>query len=102
MRGGENLSMRAILQALARSSGLPVPRLEIPRRLAITAGMASDLVEGRLLRREPHVPLEAARVSATRMVFSGERARPANGQTSRPARPPLAAAARAFPAPGSV
>ncbi len=94
--GGENLSMRAILQALARYSGLPVPRLEIPRRLAITAGMASDLVEGRLLRREPHVPLEAARMSATRMVFSDERARTEIGHTSRPAREAIEESARWF------
>src|SRR5258708_21428284 len=102
MRGGENLSMRAILQALARSSGLPVPRLEIPRRLAITAGMASDLVEGRLLRREPHVPLEAARMSATRMVFSDERARTEIGHTSRPAREAIEESARWFAGHGYV
>src|SRR5258708_38771799 len=96
MRGGETLSRRAMRQALARSSGLPVPRLEIPRRLAITAGMASDLVEGRLLRREPHVPLEAARMSATRMVFSDERARTEIGHTSRPAREAIEESARWF------
>src|ERR1017187_10989021 len=50
--GGENLSMRAILQALAQCTGLPLPRLEIPRGLALAAGAASDLIEGRLLRRQ--------------------------------------------------
>jgi dihydroflavonol-4-reductase len=94
--GGENLSMRAILQILASYSGLPMPRLEIPRGLALTAGLASDLIEGRLLRREPRVPLEAARMSATRMVFSDERARTEIGHTSRPAREAIEESARWF------
>jgi dihydroflavonol-4-reductase len=94
--GGENLSMRAILQILASYSGLPMPRLEIPRGLALTAGLASDLIEGRLLRREPRVPLEAARMAATRMVFSDERARTEIGHTSRPAREAIEESARWF------
>jgi dihydroflavonol-4-reductase len=94
--GGENLSMRAILRALASYSGLPMPRLEVPLGLVLAAGVASDLIEGRLLRREPRVPLEAARMSATRMVFSDERARTEIGYTSRPAREAIEESARWF------
>jgi len=94
--GGENLSMRTILEILAACSGLPVPRLKVPRGLALTAGLASDLIEGRLLHREPRVPLEAARMSATRMVFSDERARAEIGHASRPAREAIEESARWF------
>ena len=94
--GGENLSMRAVLRILANYSGLPMPRLAIPRGLALTAGLASDLIEGRLFRREPRVPLEAARMSATRMIFSDERARAEIGYTSRPAREAIEESARWF------
>ncbi len=94
--GGENLSMRAILQTLARYAGLPMPRLEIPRGLVLTAGLASDLIEGRLFRREPRVPLEAARMSATRMVFSDQRARTEIGHASRPACEAIEESARWF------
>ncbi|MGZ4433613.1 MAG: hopanoid-associated sugar epimerase [Trebonia sp.] len=94
--GGENLSMRAVLQILASYSGLPMPRLAIPRGLALTAGVASDLIEGRLFRREPRVPLEAARMSATRMIFNDERARSELGHTSRPAREAIEESARWF------
>jgi dihydroflavonol-4-reductase len=94
--GGENLSMQAILQMLANYSGLPMPRLKIPRGLALTAGVASDLIEGRLFRREPRVPLEAARMSATRMIFSDERARTEIGHASRPAREAIEESARWF------
>jgi hypothetical protein len=88
--------MRTILEILAAYSGLPGPRLKVPRGLALTAGLASDLIEGRLLHREPRVPLEAARMSATRMVFSDERARAEIGHASRPAREAIEESARWF------
>ncbi len=100
--GGENLSMQAILRTLAQCTGLSAPRLRIPRALALTAGAASDLIEGRLLRREPHVPLEAARMSATRMIFSDERARTEIGYSSRPARDAIEESARWFASHGYV
>jgi dihydroflavonol-4-reductase len=94
--GGENLSMREILQALADYSGLPMPRLRVPAGLALTAGAASTLIEGRLLRREPRVPLEAARMATTRMIFNDERSRAEIGYTSRPAREAIRESARWF------
>jgi dihydroflavonol-4-reductase len=100
--GGENVSMQAILQALATCTGLPMPRRQIPRGLILAAGAASELLEGRLLRQEPHVPLEAARMSATKMIFSDDRARTEIGHTSRPAREAIEASARWFTGNGFV
>jgi dihydroflavonol-4-reductase len=100
--GGENLSMRSILQTLASCTGLPMPRRAVPRGLALAAGVASDLIEGRVLRRQPHVPLEAARMSTTRMIFSDERARAEIGYTSRPAAEAIEESARWFTDQGYV
>ena len=94
--GGENMSMREILQALSDCSGLPMPRLRVPRQVVVAAGVASDLVEGKLLRREPHVPLEGARMATTRMIFSDDRARAEIGHKSRPARLAIEDSARWF------
>jgi hopanoid-associated sugar epimerase len=94
--GGENLSMREILQALADCCGLPMPRLEVPRPLVVTAGVASSLIEGRLLRREPRVPLEGARMASTKMIFNDDRARAEIGHKSRPARLAIEDSARWF------
>jgi len=94
--GGENLSMRAILQTLADYSGLPMPRLRAPRRLVLTAGAASTLIQGRLLRREPSVPLEGARMSAAKMIFNDDRARAEIGYSSRPAAEAIRESARWF------
>lgn len=84
--GGENMTMREILRALADCSGLPMPRFEVPHALLVPAAMASGLIEGRLLKREPHVPLEGTRMSGTRMIFNDDRARAEIGHKSRPAR----------------
>lgn len=94
--GGENMSMQAILQTLAGYSGLPMPRLRIPPAVALTAGAACTLVQGRLLRREPRVPMEAARMSTTKMIFNDQRARTEIGHTSRPASEAIRESARWF------
>ncbi len=94
--GGENMSMEAILQTLADCTGLPMPRLHVPSALAVTAGAASTLIQGKLLRREPRVPLEAARMSATKMIFNDTRARAEIGYMSRPAREAIRDSARWF------
>jgi dihydroflavonol-4-reductase len=94
--GGENLSMREILQALADCCGLPMPRLELPRSLVVAAGVASSLIEGRLLRKEPRVPLEGARMATTKMIFNDDRARAEIGHKSRPARLAIEDSARWF------
>jgi len=94
--GGQNMAMREILRTLADYTGLPMPRLQVPLRLVVTAGAASSLVQGRLLRRNPSVPLEAARMSATKMIFSDERARAELGYASRPARDAIRDSARWF------
>ncbi len=83
--GGENLELRQILDVLAEATGLPRAAVKVPRRAAIAAARASDFVEGRLLGREPTVPLEGARMAATRMIFSDARARRELGYSSRPA-----------------
>jgi ornithine--oxo-acid transaminase len=100
--GGENMTMREILQALSDCSGLPLPRFVVPLPLVVAAGAASTFVEGRLLRRQPHVPLEAARMSTTQMIFNDDRARAEIGHKSRPARLAIEDSARWFAENGYV
>jgi ornithine--oxo-acid transaminase len=100
--GGENMSMREILQALSDCSGLPIPRLAVPASLGVAAGLASTLIEGRLLKREPHVPFEGARMSQTKMIFNDDRARAEIGHKSRPARLAIEDSARWFAENGYV
>lgn len=94
--GGENLPMREFLAALAKSTGLPAPTKLVPRGVALSVGALSQLVEGRILRREPSVALEAARMSTTNMMFSDARARSELGYLPRPATQAIAESARWF------
>jgi ornithine--oxo-acid transaminase len=100
--GGENMTMRQILQALSDCSGLPMPRFTVPRSVIVAAALASNVVEGKLLRREPHVPLEGARMSTTKMIFNDDRARAEIGHKSRPARLAIEDSARWFAENGYV
>jgi dihydroflavonol-4-reductase len=83
--GGENYTLQQLLVELARITGLPEPTKQVPRGVSLAAAWASELVEGKVLRRRPHVPLEAARMSTTRMAFDDSRARTELGYAPRPA-----------------
>jgi dihydroflavonol-4-reductase len=100
--GGENLTLQRLLGELATVTGLPAPRLKVPRALSLAVAAVSETVEGRMLRRHPSIPLEAARMSTSRMAFDDTRARHELGYSSRPAREALEESARWFVASGSV
>lgn len=100
--GGSNLTLAAILGELADITGLPRSRFRVPHGLAYAAGHVSEMVQGRMLHRRPSVPLEAVRMSTTRMAFDDARARSELGYTSRPAREALADSVRWYLANGYV
>ena len=94
--GGENLSMKALLDVLSAVTGLPRSDRSFPSFLPLAAGHLSQFVEGTLLKREPRVPLEAAHMAATMMTFNDDRARDELGYVSRPASHALYDSARWF------
>ncbi len=100
--GGENLPLRDVLSTLADLTGLAAPTRRVPSGVALAAAHLSDLVEGRILHREPSVPLEGARMSTTHMSFDDRRARTELGYASRPAREALERSARWFVDAGRV
>jgi hypothetical protein len=99
--GGENLLLRDVLGTLARVAGLPAPTRQFPNSLALGAAHVAERV-GRLLHREPLIPLEAAKMSTTHMSFDDTRARTELGYRSRPPAEALARAARWFADAGYV
>ncbi len=94
--GGENLTLQGLLNELASITGLPEPRFKVPRSLSLAVAAASEAVEGRLLRRHPSIPLEAARMSTSQMAFDVSRARRELGYDPRPASNALVESARWF------
>ena len=94
--GGENMTMRELLEALSGITGLPRARWRVPTALAVGVARVSELVEGRWLGKDPSVPLEAARMSSTTMRFDDTRARTELGYSSRPPGHAIADSARWF------
>jgi dihydroflavonol-4-reductase len=94
--GGENVSMARLVEMLASCTGLPAKDRRLPHAVVLGAGYLSETFEGRLLHRDPAVPLEAARMATTRMVFDDTRAREELAYVTRPAIEAVESAARWF------
>jgi dihydroflavonol-4-reductase len=62
--GNENVSLREMMSILEAITGIKAPRWTIPHWLALSLGYLDELGEGRLLRRQPRIPLAAVRASA--------------------------------------
>jgi dihydroflavonol-4-reductase len=88
--GNENLTLRDILRLLAGLSGRRAPRLRIPHSVAVAVAAVDELVEGRLLRREPLAPLDGALMARKRMFVDPSRAVRELGVPQSPVRAALA------------
>jgi dihydroflavonol-4-reductase len=72
--GGENLTLKEILDKLAAITGLPSPHVEVPYLVALMAGVVDEVVTGRVLRREPRATIEAVRMSRKKMFVTSAKA----------------------------
>src|SRR5438105_12828539 len=74
--GGENLTLKQILDKLAAITGLPSPKVRVPYAVALAAGVIDEVITGRILRREPRATIEAVQMSRKKMfVTSGKAVR---------------------------
>jgi dihydroflavonol-4-reductase len=71
--GNRNMSLKEILDTLARLTGLPAPKLRLPHWIPLAAA-AADTFAARWTGRVPRVPLEAVRMSRHRMFFDAGKA----------------------------
>ena len=72
--GGENLTLKQILDKLAVITGLPSPKIELPYVVAYATGVVDTLVTGKLRGREPRVTLDAVRMGRKKMFVSSAKA----------------------------
>ncbi|HZP22639.1 MAG TPA: hopanoid-associated sugar epimerase [Terriglobales bacterium] len=82
--GGENLTLKQILDRLAAITGLPSPKLKLPYAVALATGVADTVVTGKILRREPRVTIDAVRMGRKKMFVSSAKAERELGWRARP------------------
>jgi dihydroflavonol-4-reductase len=72
--GGENLTLKQILDKLAAITGLPSPRVRVPYVMALATGVVDEVVTGRILGREPRATIDAVRMGRKKMFVSSSKA----------------------------
>jgi dihydroflavonol-4-reductase len=100
--GGENLTLKQILDKLAAITGLPSPRVRLPYAVALASGVVDTVVTGVLLRREPRVVLDAVRMGRKKMFVSSAKAERELGWKTVPVDAALRRAVEWFRANGYV
>ncbi len=72
--GGENLTLKQILDKLGAISGLPSPTVKLPYFVAYLAGAVDQAVSGRILGKEPRATIESVRMGKKKMWASSDKA----------------------------
>ncbi len=71
--GSENLTLKEMLDTLAKITGMSAPKLKIPHGLALGVAYASTAF-ARLLGREPGIPVEGVKIAQHMMFVNATRA----------------------------
>ena len=72
--GGQDLTLKQILDKLGQITGLPSPRIKLPYLFAFAAGVVDEAVTGLLLKREPRATVDAVRMGKKKMFASSAKA----------------------------
>jgi dihydroflavonol-4-reductase len=72
--GGENLTLKQILDKLGRITGLSSPKIKLPYFFAFATGVIDEAVTGRLLKREPRATIDTVRMGKKKMFASSDKA----------------------------
>jgi dihydroflavonol-4-reductase len=72
--GGQNLTLKQILDQLAAITGLPSPKVKLPYIFAFAAGVVDEAITGRILKREPRATIDTVRMGRKKMFASSEKA----------------------------
>ena len=99
--GGENLTLKAMLDMLAKITGLRAPSLKIPHGLALGVAYANT-VFSRLLGREPGIPIEGVKIARHMMFVDCSRAQRELGFKACPVAAALERAVRWYEANGYI
>ena len=72
--GGQNLTLKQLLDKLSIITGIPSPTVKVPHALALGFAAVDQFVRGTVLKREPRATVEAVRMGRKKMFASSEKA----------------------------
>lgn len=98
--GGENLTLKQILDKMSAITGIPSPTVEIPFAIAATYAFFEEWITGRIRGKEPRATLEEVRMGRKKMYASSARAQQELGFRILPVNPAMRAAIEWFRAKG--
>ena len=99
--GGENLTLKQMLDTLAKITGLRAPILKIPHGLALGVAYANTAF-ARLVGREPGIPVEGVKIARHMMFVDCARAKRELGFQAGPVAAALERAVRWYEANGYI
>jgi dihydroflavonol-4-reductase len=98
--GGENLTLKQILDKMSAITGLPSPTVRIPFAVAATYAFFEEWITGRIRGREPRTTLQEVRLARKKMYASSAHAQQELGFRILPVYPAMRAAIDWFRANG--
>src|SRR5579863_432669 len=98
--GGENLTLKQILDKMSAITGIPSPTTKIPFPIAATYAFFEEWITGRIRGKEPRATLEEVRMGRKKMFASSARAQQELGFHIVPVYPAMRAAIDWFRAHG--
>ena len=72
--GGENLTLKQILDKMSAITGLPSPTMKVPHAVAMIFAFFDETITGRILGKEPRATVEAVRMGKKKMFASSAKA----------------------------
>ena len=100
--GGEDLTLKQILDKLAKLTGLPSPKVKLPYFFAFAAGVVDEAITAGVLHREPRATVDTVRMGKKKMFASSAKAERELGWKLLPAEDALRRAVDWFRANGYV
>jgi dihydroflavonol-4-reductase len=72
--GGENLTLKQILDKMSAITGLKSPTMKVPHSVAMIFAFFDETITGRILGKEPRATVEAVRMGRKKMFASSAKA----------------------------
>jgi dihydroflavonol-4-reductase len=98
--GGENLTLKQLLDKMSAITGLPSPTMRVPHSVAMAFALWDQTITGKLRGREPRATVEAVRMGKKKMFVSSAKAERELGFRVVPVYPALRSAIEWFRAHG--